>query len=239
MSEKGICSRREADDFIARGQVFVNGERVTELGTKVSPESRVTLDPSAMREKKSLVTIIVNKPVGYVSAQPEKNYRPAVQLITAENQWIPEGSKKNDHYKLSDEMFRGLAVAGRLDIDSQGLLIFTQDGALAKKIIGENSNLEKEYLVRVRGQVSDSDLEYLSTGKMIMDGKHLKPAVVEWLNEDQLRFVLKEGKKRQVRRMCEEVGLQVMALKRVRVGQLKLGALPEGMWRFLKPGEKI
>jgi 23S rRNA pseudouridine2604 synthase len=239
MSEKGICSRREADDFIARGQVFVNGERVTELGTKVSPESRVTLDPSAMREKKSLVTIIVNKPVGYVSAQPEKNYRPAVQLITAENQWIPEGSKNNDHNRLSDEMFRGLAVSGRLDIDSQGLLIFTQDGALAKKIIGENSNLEKEYLVRVRGQVSDADLEYLSTGKMIMDGKYLKPAVVEWLNEDQLRFILKEGKKRQVRRMCEEVGLQVMALKRVRVGQLKLGALPEGMWRFLKPGEKI
>lgn len=238
MSEKGICSRREADDFIARGQVFVNGVRVSELGTKVPVTAHVTLDPEAMREKKSLVTIIMNKPVGYVSAQPEKNYRPAVQLITPENQWL-NNENASQSLKLQNSMFDGLAVAGRLDIDSQGLLIFTQDGAMAKKIIGENSQIEKEYIVRVRGQAQDEDLEYLSTGQMIMDGKRLKKATVEWINEDQLRFVLQEGKKRQVRRMCEEIGLEVMALKRVRVGNLRLGPLPEGQWRFLKSNEKI
>lgn len=237
MSEKGICSRREADDFIARGQVFVNGVRVSELGTKVPVTAHVTLDPEAMREKKSLVTIILNKPVGYVSAQPEKNYRPAVQLITNENQW--QQNEDQRLIRLQDSMFDGLAVAGRLDIDSQGLLIFTQDGAIAKKIIGENSNVEKEYIVRVRGRAQDGDLEYLSTGQMIMDGKRLKKATVEWINEDQLRFVLQEGKKRQVRRMCEEIGLEVLALKRVRVGNLRLGPLPEGQWRFLKSSEKI
>lgn len=237
MSEKGICSRREADDYIARGQVFVNGVRVSELGTKVPVTAHVTLDPEAMREKKSLVTIILNKPVGYVSAQPEKNYRPAVQLITNENQW--QQNEEQRLIRLQDSMFNGLAVAGRLDIDSQGLLIFTQDGALAKKIIGENSNVEKEYIVRVRGEAQAEDLKYLSSGQMIMDGKRLKNATVEWINEDQLRFVLQEGKKRQVRRMCEEIGLEVLALKRVRVGNLRLGPLPEGQWRFLKSSEKI
>jgi len=231
MSEKGLCSRREADEWIRQGLVFVNGERVSELGIKVSRDVRVTLDPEAMEEKKELVTIILNKPVGYVSAQPEGHYRPAVQLITPENQFA---SKK----KLDRKHFSGLAVAGRLDIDSQGILIFTQDGAVAKKIIGENSEIEKEYLVRVEGFLSKEGLALLNHG-LELDGKKLKPAQVEWLNQDQLRFILREGKKRQIRRMCELVGLKVIGLKRVRVGKLMLRDLPEGQWRFLEPGEKI
>ncbi|HND84787.1 MAG TPA: pseudouridine synthase, partial [Pseudobdellovibrionaceae bacterium] len=133
---------------------------------------------------------------------------------------------------------RGLAVAGRLDIDSQGLLIFTQDGRIAKKLIGENSDVEKEYLVRVKGQLSEEQLKLLNHG-LELDGKPLKPAKVSWLNDDQLRFVLKEGRKRQIRRMCEMVGLQVIGLKRVRVGQLPLGNLPEGKWRYLTSNDVI
>ena len=109
---------------------------------------------------------------------------------------------------------------------------------IAKKLIGENSEIEKEYLVRVSGFLSDADLKLLNFG-LELDGKKLRQARVEWLNDDQLRFVLQEGKKRQVRRMCEMVGLEVLGLKRVRVGRIMLGKLPEGKWRFLRSGEEF
>ena len=131
-----------------------------------------------------------------------------------------------------------MAVAGRLDIDSQGLLLFTQDGRIAKKIIGDNGKIEKEYIVRVEGLLPDNKLRLLRHG-LELDGKPLKPAKVEWINEDQLRFVLTEGKKRQIRRMCEMVGLRITGLKRVRIGKIKLGHLPEGKWRFLEAGESV
>lgn len=226
MAEKGICSRREADSFIEKGLVFVNGQRISQLGTKVHPNDRITLDSEALKEQKSLVTIVLNKPIGYVSSQPEPPYQPAVKLI------IPENQFGDSDKKLSPSHFEGLAVAGRLDIDSQGLLIFTQDGRIAKKIIGENSEVEKEYLVRVEGKLSPEQLALLQFG-LELDGKKLKRAQVEWINQDQLRFTLKEGKHRQIRRMCELVQLKVTGLKRVRVGDIKLGNLPEGQWRFL------
>jgi 23S rRNA pseudouridine2604 synthase len=233
MSEQGICSRREADELIAKGWVKVNGEVVSELGTRVDPRSQIELLSQAHRTLDAKVTIMINKPVGYVSSQPEDGYRAAVELVTATNQM------KGDKKKLTAGHLRGLAPAGRLDIDSQGLLIMTQDGVVAKKIIGEDSGLEKEYLVRVQGRLSDVDMARLRNGSLELDGRRLRPAQVEWLNEDQLRFVLREGMKRQIRRMCEAVGLKVMGLKRVRVGRLVLGNLPEGQWRFLKPGEIV
>jgi len=232
MAERGLCSRREADQFIEQGLVFVDGVRINQLGTKVAPTAHIELAGKAKEKQESLVTIIVNKPVGYVSAQPEDNYTPAIQLITDENQFIPR------QRSLEKKHFVGLAVAGRLDIDSQGLLLFTQDGRLAKKIIGENSGIEKEYLVRYKGQITKDKLKLLCFG-LSLDGKPLKQARVETLNEDQLRFVLKEGKKRQIRRMMELVDLQVTGLKRVRIGQLRLGKLPEGQWRFVEPQEEI
>lgn len=240
MTQKGLCSRREADELISQGLVYVNGVIIDQLGTKVSPDSRITLATEALEQQKKLATFILNKPVGYVSSQPEKGYSPAVELITAENQFMNsrDHNPKQNFRKLQNSDFEGLATAGRLDIDSQGLLILTQDGRLAKKIIGENSEVEKEYLVRVVGRLSKQDLEKLRYG-LELDGQKLKPAKVEWLNQDQLQFILNEGKKRQIRRMCEAVGLQVRGLKRVRVGQLKLSDLPEGLWRFLEPGEKI
>lgn len=232
MSERGICSRREADEYIEKGLVLVDGEVVQALGFKVTRQARVTLAAEAMKQQKTLVTILLNKPIGWVSAQPEKDYVPAVRLITAENYFSEE------RIRLDDDMFEGLAVAGRLDIDSQGLLIFTQDGRVAKKIIGEETEIEKEYLVRVRGALPKSQLELLRHG-LSLDSRPLKPALVEWVNEDQLRFVLREGRHRQIRRMCDLVGLTIAGLKRVRVGNIRLGDLPEGNWRFLYPDEKI
>jgi 23S rRNA pseudouridine2604 synthase len=234
MSERGICSRREADDYISKGLVFVNGERIQELGTKVLPNVKITLDTPALRKQNNLVTIILNKPVGYVSSQPEagSGYEPAIRLVKDSTQF----SNQKKTLQLGD--LKDIAVAGRLDIDSQGLLIFTQDGRLAKKLIGEDSQVEKEYLVRVEGRLPADKLKLLNHG-LELDGEKLKPAVVDWLNDEQLRFVLKQGKKRQIRRMCEMVGLRVTGLKRVRVGKLMLGKLPEGRWRFLDPDEEI
>lgn len=238
MSERGLCSRREADDFIASGLVRVDGVIIKELGTKVMPDVSITLEAAAMRHQKSLVTIVLNKPVGYVSAQPEpgSGYEPAIRLVNDRNQF---GMQR----VLQRGDLQGIAVVGRLDIDSQGLLIFTQDGRLAKKVIGEDSDIEKEYVVRVKYHGPEKTfpadkLRLLNFGLSI-DGEKLKRAHVEWINDDQLRFVLKEGKKRQIRKMCEQVSLEVKALKRVRVGKLVLGKLPEGQWRFLEPDEEI
>ena len=135
-------------------------------------------------------------------------------------------------------MTLGMAPAGRLDIDSQGMLILTQDGRVARRIIDKTSPVEKEYLVRVQGRLDDRGLALLRHG-LSLDEQPLKPARVEWLNDDQLRFVLTEGKKRQIRRMCELVGLRVTGLKRVRIGNIVLGHLPEGCWRHLGPDERF
>ncbi len=232
MAQRGICSRREADAFIEQGLVLVDGAVISRLGTKVSPNVEITLAPQAVKEQSRLISIILNKPVGYVSAQPEPGYTPAIKLIIAANYFGESGAR------LRPEHLKGLAVAGRLDIDSQGLLLFTQDGRLAKKIIGGESGVEKEYIVRVAGSLSDDELRLLRHG-LKLDGRPLKPAQVEWINRDQLRFVLKEGRKRQIRRMCDLVGLKVTGLKRVRIGKIRLGNLPEGKWRFLEPGESV
>lgn len=234
MSEQGICSRREADRYIELGWVFVDGEQISELGTKIYPTQKIKLNKVAQMQQTQLVTILLNKPVGYVSGQPDPGYQPAVVLIKPENQFISKQSVK----RFQPAHLRNLAPAGRLDIDSQGLLIFTQDGRIAKQLIGENSTIEKEYLVRVEGALPPAKLALLNHG-LSLDGQTLKSAQVSWQNQDQLRFILQEGKKRQIRRMCELVNLKVTGLKRVRIGKVKLGNLPEGQWRYLEDGEKF
>jgi 23S rRNA pseudouridine2604 synthase len=235
MGERGLCSRREADEYIQNGWVKVDGQIVNTLGTKVTRKVTIQLLREAQVLQSSQVTVILNKPIGYVSAQPEKGYIPAIQLLTSDRMY-KINSEENSLLKFSPRDLDHLAVVGRLDIDSQGLLLFTQDGRLAKKIIGQDSETEKEYLVRVKGTLSSEQLNLLNFG-LSLDDEKLKPAHVEWINNDQLRFVLKQGKKRQVRRMCELVGLEVVGLKRVRIGNLMLSDLPEGQWRFLSHDE--
>lgn len=234
MSEQGLCSRREADSYIARGWVFVDGVRITELGTRILPSQKITLDQSARARQGARVTILLNKPIGFVSSQAEKGYKPAASLICAESRYRGDNSK----HSFSPAHLMGLAPAGRLDIDSQGLLVLTQDGRIAKQLIGEDSEIEKEYLVRVEGKLPAEGLKLLNHG-LSLDDAALKPAKVRWQNEDQLCFILKEGKKRQIRRMCELVGLKVVGLKRIRIGKVKLGDLPIGKWRYLGEGERF
>jgi 23S rRNA pseudouridine2604 synthase len=234
MAAQGLCSRREADSYIERGLVFVDGTRVTELGTKIFPGQRITLAREASAEQGARVTVLLNKPIGYVSGQPEPGYKPAVSLIGAASRWANDRSPSRFH----PSHVRGLAPAGRLDIDSQGLLVLTQDGRIARQLIGDDSRIEKEYLVRVQGRLTTKGLDLLNHG-LALDGQPLEPAEVSWQNRDQLRFVLREGKKRQIRRMCELVGLTVVGLKRVRIGNVKLGTLPLGEWRYLRPDERF
>ncbi len=234
MSERGICSRREADDYIARGWVFVDGEKITELGTRIDPDQEIKLDKRAQKNQDDRVTILLNKSIGYVSGQPEPGMKPAILLITKESQQKGNHSVRN----FSPEHVRSIAPAGRLDIDSTGLLVLTQDGRIAKQLIGEDSQIEKEYLVRVIGTLSDDGMRKLQHG-LELDGVKLKPAKVSWQNDEQLRFILKEGRKRQIRRMCELVGLKVTGLKRIRIGNVKLGDLPLGQWRYLGPDENF
>lgn len=238
MSELGLCSRREADEWIARGWVRVDGKVVSELGSKVLPQQRISVERQASAEQSKRVTILINKPMGYVSGQAEDGYKPAVVLVTPENRWKEDTSPTQFH----PTQLRSLVPAGRLDIDSVGLLILTQDGRIAKQLIGEDTAVEKEYLVRVKygkpGKLPDADLKLLNHG-LALDGKKLLPAKVRWQNDDQLSFVLREGKKRQIRRMCDAVGLKVLGLKRVRIGQVKLGNLPPGQWRYLGESEQF
>lgn len=266
LAELGLCSRREADDWIARGWVYVNGQ-VAEMGVKVTPQDRVSVERAAQRQQDSQVTILLHKPMGYVSGQAEDGHQPAVTLINPRSHWQGDTSG----LRFTPPHLRGLAPAGRLDIDSVGLLVLTQDGRVARQLIGEDSSVDKEYLVRVVYQgigsaglqrpgeraeplqeIDEHDpvstnvqavfprelLERLRHG-LSLDGQPLKPAKVDWQNPEQLRFVLNEGKKRQIRRMCEQVGLKVVGLKRIRMGRITLGNLPVGQWRYLAPGERF
>jgi 23S rRNA pseudouridine2604 synthase len=234
MSELGLCSRREADEWIENGWVKVDGKVVNTLGVRITRKARIEIDAAATRHQGEQVTILLHKPVGYVSGQPEDGHEPAMVLIKPENRWKEDPSPT----KFRPGHLRGLAPAGRLDIDSTGLIVFTQDGRVARRLIGQDSDVEKEYLVRVEGKLSDEGLALLRHG-MELDGVKLKPAKVSWSNEDQLRFVLREGRKRQIRRMCEQVGLTVTGLKRVRSGGVPLGPLPVGQWRYLRRDEKF
>ncbi|KIF82589.1 pseudouridine synthase [Noviherbaspirillum autotrophicum] len=238
MSELGLCSRREADEWIARGWVRVDGAIVSELGSKVLPHQRISVERQASAQQARRVTVLLNKPMGYVSGQAEDGYKPAVTLVNAESRWKEDKASQQFH----PSQLRSLVPAGRLDIDSVGLLVLTQDGRIAKQLIGEDTAIEKEYLVRVQytkpGRLPEADLKLLNHG-LSLDGKKLLPAKVRWQNDDQLSFILREGKKRQIRRMCEAVGLKVLGLKRVRIGRVTLGNLPPGQWRYLGSDEKF
>lgn len=234
MAQRGMCSRREADRYIERGWVLVDGKPVTQLGAKVYPDQHIALRPEATATQDRLVTILLNKPLGVVSGQPEKGYQSAAQYLSEENHWARD--KQNG--VLDSVCFEGLAPAGRLDIDSQGLLVLTQNGVIARQLIGAESKVDKEYVVGVEGIITPAALSKLRHG-LVLDKVRLRPALIEELGQGKLRFILREGRKRQIRRMCELVGLRVTHLQRIRIGAVQLGDLPYGKWRFLRPDERF
>ena len=231
MADRGLCSRREADELIRQGLVEVDGKVVSILGTRIDPSVQITLAPQALRARQRLVTVLLNKPPGYVSTQPEKGYRDARSLICATNRHCqPRSIERQSPHRTA------IHVAGRLDIDSSGLLVLTEDGGIARQLIHPEHPISKEYVVRVRGKIVESALDTLREG-LELDGKKLRKADVVQNKSDQLRFVLTEGRNRQIRRMCELVGLEVVSLTRTRIGNIQLGRLPRGKWRLMKHDE--
>jgi 23S rRNA pseudouridine2604 synthase len=229
LAQSGVCSRREAEALITQGLVSINGETVSDAGRKIEPGQTLVLADGAQSKLDGALTVVFHKPIGIVSGQPEHGQIPAVRLLTADtlvgiSAIIPDRDTK-------------LAPVGRLDMDSRGLLILSEDGVVAKAVIGPASDLEKEYLVRIDGLINDRKLSLLRHG-LELDGRRLKPAQVEIVERQQLRFILKEGRNRQIRRMCEQVELDVVDLLRVRIGPLHLGDLPERRWRVLTPQER-
>jgi 23S rRNA pseudouridine2604 synthase len=229
LAQSGVCSRREADALIEQGLVRIDGETVTSAGHRIEPGQTLTLDQDGAAALDARMTILYHKPVGIVSGQPEPGETPAIRMIRRANVFGPADVYPGFETKL--------APIGRLDKDSHGLLILSEDGVLAKAIIGPESDLEKEYRVVVRGPIFEEKLKWLRHG-LELDGRQLKPAKVVQTSDQALTFILKEGRNRQIRRMCDMCELRVTDLYRVRIGSLRIGNLPEGQWRFMTPEER-
>jgi 23S rRNA pseudouridine2604 synthase len=229
LAQSGVCSRREAEGLIEQGLVSINGETVTDAGRKIQPGQTLVLADAAQAKIEGGLTVILHKPVGVVSAQPDPGQVPAIRLLTraaleGESPMIPGRDTR-------------LAPVGRLDMDSRGLLLLSDDGVVAKAVIGPTSELDKEYVVKVAGQITEAKLAKLRHG-LSLDGRQLRPAQVRVSGEQTLRFILKEGRNRQIRRMCDLVELKVVDLFRLRIGPLKLGDLRQGRWRVLTAEER-
>ncbi|WP_421729290.1 pseudouridine synthase [Brevundimonas sp.] len=228
MGQSGICSRREADALIAAGLVSIDGVVVADAGRKIETGQTLTLSDAASQTLAAGVTILLHKPIGYVSGQPEPDKIPAVRLLTEENRLGEGAAPAKD---------ASLPPIGRLDEDSRGLLLLSSDGVVAKAVIGPDSDLDKEYLVRVAGDVTEKKLKILRHGLML-DGRQLRPAYVSRMESFRLKFILREGRNRQIRRMCEMVDLEVIDLIRVRIGPIRLDGVPEGQWRMITAEER-
>lgn len=212
LSEAGICSRRQGEAYILAGRVRVNGEVVTTLGTRIDPlTDRVEFDGHPVAGGQDLIYIALNKPKGYVTSCSQAGERIVMDLVDITERVYP---------------------VGRLDRDSTGLLLLTNDGRLHHHLSHPSFDHEKEYLVTVARAIPDGALEKMARGLPMM-GTRTREAVVERLSPRRFRIVLKEGKNRQVRRMVRKVGHRVTHLKRIRVGTVRLGHLPEGHWRHL------
>ena len=209
-----IASRREADKLIKDGKVKVNGEIIINPAIQVDEKDEIICDIENYKSEK--IYIKLNKPVGYVVSNNKKEGKPI--------------------YKLLDEKLKKLYPVGRLDKDSKGLILFTNDGIFSRKIIGEESECEKEYYVKLEGNISDSALKKLEFG-ISLDGKKLKPAIVKRVSKNSFNIILKEGRNRQIRRMCEKVGFGVILLKRLRISNIYLNDLQEGKFEYLTKDE--
>ena len=217
----GVASRRASEEIIVGGRVRVNGAVTAELGTSVDPDrDMVELDGRRVRPPKTHSYVMLNKPIGVVStASDPQGRRTVLDLVDVSARLYP---------------------VGRLDYDSEGLLLLTDDGDLAMRLTHPRHTVEKEYRALLTGEITDEIVALLRRGVML-DGRPTAPARVESLEDvpdgTWTRFVLREGRNRQIRRMVEQVGLGVVRLVRVRIGSLRLGDLPPGSWRDLRPAE--
>ena len=217
LSKAGICSRRKGEEYIKAGFIRVNNIVVTELGTKIDPiKDRVEFKGKSVLPKSDLVYIALNKPKGYVTSCSQPGEKIVLDLIHISQRVYP---------------------IGRLDKDSTGLLILTNDGALHHRLLHPSFDHEKEYDVTVARPITDGDLRTMATG-MMLSGRRTRPARVRRVSAKRFRIVLQEGRNRQIRRMLGQLNHEVLRLKRTRMAGVHLGRLPEGTWRHLTGKEK-
>jgi len=217
LADRGIASRRTAEKYITGGMVKVNGKRVTRLGTKVDPaKDKVEIEDRVVKDRDEMLYILLNKPAGYIttSAPDEKNK--VTDLITVRERVYP---------------------LGRLDKDTTGVLLFTNDGVLAYRLLHPKFGHEKEYEVVLADFISDAAIKKLEAG-VKLDGERTQPTKIKRLGRRKFSIILREGKYHQIKRICQKVGGEVIALRRTRMENIRLGNLPEGKWRFLTDEEK-
>lgn len=216
LSIAGICSRRHGEELILAGKVWVNGKVITELGTRVDPRAdTVEIDGKPVLDRQRLLYIALNKPQGYVTSCEQSGEKLVTDLVNVPERIYP---------------------IGRLDKDSTGLLLLTNDGPLHHRLSHPSFDHEKEYVVTLAAPIPDSALQKMADG-MLLSGKRTRPAEIHRISLRRFRIILKEGKNRQIRRMVQKVGQEVLGLQRIRIAGIRLGKLDSGKWRFLDPDE--
>lgn len=213
LKDQDICSRRKADEFISKGYIKVNGNIVTELGFRIDPAvDKVEVLPGLRDEISQFKYILLNKPKGYVCSKHEDGCKTIFELLPK---------------------IKGLAYAGRLDKDSHGLVLLSNDGKFVYSIFGKEFLREKEYIVKVNKPLTQNFILKQGNGSIILDGRCVRRAKVKQINENAYQIILTEGINRQIRRMAENQGYNVIDLKRVRIDNISDKALPLGKWRDL------
>lgn len=218
MADCGVASRRKCEEIILDGRVKINGKTVTELGVKVTEADEVTVDGEMLKTQTKKYYIALNKPVGYVTTVSDEYDRPTVMNL------------------VEDEIQTRIYPVGRLDFDTEGLLILTNDGDLTYKLTHPKHSVFKKYVATLNTVPQPKDIERLKKG-VVVDGRKTQPAKLNWLKDNVVEISISEGRNRQVRKMFEAVGYEVVNLQRVAVGNIMLGNIPQGRWRHLSPAE--
>ncbi len=227
VSELASCSRNEAVQYIEGGWVTVDGQLIEESGFRVLPHQRVELMPDAKLEPVEPITILLHKPAGF-------DVQLAQQLVTPGNLFSGDRSGKRFLKRYAVD----LIVAGQIETMASGLLVLTQDWRIKRKLIDDAARIEHEYIAEVGGDLKPDGLALLNHG-LTFNGKLLPPIKVSWQSESRLRFALKSPPRGLIAHMCEQVGLTMKSLKRIRIGRMPLAGLPEGQWRYLLGYERF
>ena len=228
ITQKCGCSRREADDWIENDWIRVDGAVVNTLGIRVDPGAQIEISDAASQHQNERVTMLFHKPAG------ETDEAPTLKLFTSGNRWDEDRGPTT--FKPTQR--RGLLRVSRLADAHAGMLVFTQEESVSRRLTRTDSAREKEFLVEFEGTISEEGIEKLRRG-LTLDGVRLKAAQVSRQNERQLRFVLRESLPQQIERMCELVGLQTAGIRLIRIGSVSLGKLPPGQWRYLRANERF
>lgn len=218
MADCGVASRRKCEEIILQGKVKVNGIKVTELGTKVTEADEVSVNGEIIKKVFKKIYIAMNKPIGYITSVSDEFDRPTVINL------------------VEDEIFTRVYPVGRLDFDTEGLLIMTNDGDLTFKLTHPKHTVYKTYVATLNDVPHPRDIEKLKKG-VIIDGKKTQQPKVDWLKDNIVEISISEGRNRQVRKMFEAIGYEVVNLKRISIGNLVLGNIPLGRWRHLSNAE--